>query len=156
MVDPKEDGINHINIYSKGKTPIGRFLSNFADCNVETEDGPFRTIEGYWYWLSASELYNDKSILEQLRTTNGWESKQLGRKLRAADWVKTPWFYEKILRAIATKVQTPWCVEQLIKTGQLPFFHYYVVNGKVAMPKDGLWMVQFIQEFRDELVRGSV
>jgi len=30
MINPEEDGITHINIYSKGKTDLGRMLSNFA------------------------------------------------------------------------------------------------------------------------------
>lgn len=28
--NPEEDGITHINIYSKGSTELGRLLSNFA------------------------------------------------------------------------------------------------------------------------------
>lgn len=40
------DGIDHINIYSKGKTTLGRMLSNFA-CTPFThpEDGKFASIE---------------------------------------------------------------------------------------------------------------
>lgn len=51
MIDYKKDGVDHINIYSKGKTSLGRFLSNFAQADIETEDGNFASIEGYWYWL---------------------------------------------------------------------------------------------------------
>ena len=39
MYKPKDDGITHINIYSQGKTQLGRFLSNFEPSPIETEDG---------------------------------------------------------------------------------------------------------------------
>lgn len=143
-MDPKQDGVTHINVYSKGLTELGRYLSNFSECNIQTEDGPFRTVEGYWYWLACQD--------ERLRSTDGWGSKKLGRDLRAPDWPKTPGFEQKILKAIALKLTNPWCVEHLIKSGTLPFFHYYVVDGKAVMPKDGLWMISFITEFRDELI----
>jgi hypothetical protein len=45
MIDYKKDGIDHINVYSKGKTPLSRFLSNFAEADLETEDGNFASIE---------------------------------------------------------------------------------------------------------------
>ena len=51
---PSTDGIDHINIYSKGKTSLGRWLSNFAKSPIETEDGHFDSIEGYWYWYWLS------------------------------------------------------------------------------------------------------
>lgn len=146
MIDPKEDGVSHINIYSKGSTALGRFLSNFSDCRIHTEDGYFRTIEGYWYWLAVGD--------DRLRKTSGWESKKLGRELMAPDWPKTEGFEQKIMKAIMIKMQTPWCVNQLIRSGTKPFYHYYVYGSKVVIVKDGLWMINLITEFRDELVKG--
>lgn len=146
MIHPLEDGVTHINIYSKGRTPLGRFLSNFSDCRIQTEDGYFRTIEGYWYWLSTKH--------EPLRDFPGWQCKQVGRKLRGEDWPKDPEFNGKIARAIMTKITTnQWCLNELIQSGTLPFFHYYVLDGgKVIMVKDGLWIINLITEFRNELV----
>ena len=51
---PAEDGITHVNVYSRGLTTLGRWLSNFAHCPIETEDGPFASIEGYWYGSAGS------------------------------------------------------------------------------------------------------
>lgn len=61
--------------------------------------------------------------------------------------------YEQIMKAIMIKMQTPWCVDQLIQSGTKPFYHYYVYGEKVVMVKDGLWMLSLMTEFRDELVR---
>lgn len=148
MIDPKDDGVSHINVYSKGATELGRYLSNFSDCYIETEHGSFRTVEGYWYWLACHD--------ERLRLTSGWESKQLGRELRAPDWPKIEGFEKNIMKAIMQKMMRPWCSAELAKTGTLPFYHYYVVKGRVVMPKDGLWMIDLIQQFRDELVRNGI
>ena len=152
MIDPKDDGVYHINVYSKGATEIGRFLSNFADCNVATENGNFRTVEGYWYWLSVE----NKILREKLRLTNGWESKTLGRKLRGKDWVDTPDFQEKILRAITTKVLSRPDMAQLMKESSLPFYHYYLYNDKVIAPNDGLWILTFLEHLRNELKEGII
>lgn len=147
MIDQKDDGISHINVYSKAQTELGRFLSNFSDCNVETEDGVFRTIEGYWYWLSCKD--------DRLRKTNGWESKKLGRKLRVPDWNKDPEFERKISYAITIKIlSSEWCKQKLIQSDTLPLFHYYCYGSKVIMVKEGLWMINLIDHIRSELKTG--
>lgn len=53
MFDCQKDGIDHINVYSKGKTALGRFLSNFAQVDLETKNGNFSSVEAYWYWLTC-------------------------------------------------------------------------------------------------------
>ena len=52
---PSADGVTHINVYTKGKTELGRMLSNLhsSDTNIEI-DGEvltFKTLEGFWYFL---------------------------------------------------------------------------------------------------------
>jgi hypothetical protein len=147
-MDPSTDGINHINVYSAGKTQLGRFLSNFSDCHVQTEDGYFRTIEGYWYWLSTNH--------EPLRNFPGWQCKKVGRSLGGKDWLDSVEFEGKICRAIAVKVLSDLPMKEALKQSTLPFFHYYVYNHKVIMVKDGLWIIRFIDHLRDELKRGLV
>lgn len=140
---PADDGKTHINIYSKGSTALGRFLSNFADCNVDTEDGPFRTIEGYWYWLSCGD--------EDLRTTNGWESKKLGREQRAEDWLKSRDFKDKIRKAIYIKIVSDRdMLDQFLKSN-LEFTHYYVYGTKVVDVPEAGWIIEFIDWLRTEL-----
>lgn len=149
MINPAEDGKTHINIYSKGATWLGRFLSNFADCHVDTDDGPFRTIEGYWYWLSTKN--------EDLRKTDGFASKKLGRELGGQDWSHDPNFEFKISKAILQKMnKSEECKKALIQSGIIPFYHYYVYKSKVVMPKDGLWMITLIDQYREYLLRGEL
>jgi len=52
MIIEGVDGVTHVNIYSKAKTELGRWLSNFAYAPIRiTGHGRFASIEAYWYWL---------------------------------------------------------------------------------------------------------
>lgn len=143
MIDPKEDGVTHINIYSKGNTALGRFLSNFADCHVKTEDGYFRTIEGYWYWLSTKH--------EPLRDFVGWQCKQVGKGLQPEDYPEIPNFKEKILKAIAAKILSDQFMLEQLKESTLPLKHYYLYGDKVVEPTEGKWIIEFIEYLRATL-----
>lgn len=140
MIDPNNDGIDHINIYSKGKTKLGQFLTNFAYSPIETEDGWFQSIEGYWYWLSCK---NDK-----LRDLYGWKAKVVGRELGGKDWMDDEDFKRKILAAIDVKLRhSPHYFNEL-RASQLPLKHYYVYGGKVVEPKDGKWILDHLSKFQ--------
>ena len=139
-MNPENDGIDHINVYSKGKTELGKFLSNFAYSLIETEDGLFSSIEGYWYWLG----HND----DRLRKLSGFEAKKLGRELGAPDWIDSEEFKEKIKKAITIKLNSNEAVELLDANSDLldlPLAHYYVYKGKVVEPKDGEWILEHLK-----------
>lgn len=143
-----DDGITHINIYSKGKTELGRFLSNFTRCPIETEDGPFVSIEGYWYWLSCKA--------EKLRTLSGYAAKAYGRLAGANDWGTSDEFKRKITDAIYAKLRTPEGVRILSENRDLlhlPFDHYYVYGNKINRPREGRWIIERIQEYTNKYYR---
>ena len=51
----EDDGVTHINVYSRGVTSLGRSLSNLAECNIEHQYfGHFRTLEGLWFYNCGS------------------------------------------------------------------------------------------------------
>ncbi len=51
-----EDGVNHINIMTGGKTPLGRFLSIYNDTSwVHPYFGVFRSLSGYNAYITAKE-----------------------------------------------------------------------------------------------------
>ena len=73
-LDPKEDGVSHINVWSRGTTDLGRDLSNFAHTPfVHPRYGPFQSVEGFWYWLSTGQ----KEI--KLRHLWGYLAKEEGK-----------------------------------------------------------------------------
>lgn len=156
-MNPEEDGINHINVYSKARTELGQFLSNFSDCYVDTEDGCFRTIEGYWYWLGLNEGIPRR---DKLFSTNGLDSKLLGRQLKAPEWGPKNFNFEferKIGYAITVKIlsNSDMC-QKLIESKGLPLFHYYVYGSRIIMVKEGLWMLRLMEQIRDELISGQI
>jgi hypothetical protein len=149
-LNPDEDGVTHVNIYSQGKTEIGRFLSNFAAVPFDTvEDGSFKSVEGYWYWLCTPET---ESRREELRWLSGFDAKKLGRELRADDWRRDAAFVKKITDAIEFKlVSNAGACDALADTGDLPLVHYYNYKGKVVEPKDGKWVIDWMYVLRDRV-----
>lgn len=139
---PSTDGIDHINIYSKGKTSLGRWLSNFAKSPIETEDGHFDSIEGYWYWLSSKD--------DTLRSLSGWEAKSYGRSIGARDWLDENAFKDKIKRAIRLKLDNnPERLNEL-KICNLPLTHYYVYNDKIVRVPKADWIIDFLESIKSE------
>ena len=152
---PFEDGIYHINIYSQGKTELGKMLSNFAKFPIQTADGNFLSVEGYWYYLSISE---NEPRREELRTVYGFEAKRLGKEIllqtnNGKNSRRDENFEEKILKAIWYKFRRN---AHLLKPeyNSLPFEHYYNYNGKVINVKHKyLWMIEGITKMRDALLK---
>lgn len=141
--NPAEDGITHVNAYSRSKSEIGRALSNFAHAPFTCEDGWFASIEAYWYWLGT-----DSPRRDDLRTTSGYRAKKLGRELGSPDWKSDPEFKRKICAAITAKFNAwPEMQELLRQYKTLPVVHYYYwesknpdVLPKVTVPSTGLWI----------------
>jgi CO dehydrogenase/acetyl-CoA synthase beta subunit len=127
MYLPEEDGITHINVYSKGKTPLGRALSNWTPLAsgkyIQTAHGPFLTIEGYWAWLGYI------NPPDSLRTATGWRAKQF--ILRRPEVIR-PHFEELIKDALWDKcegLEDP--IRKSFLENELPLAHYYVYGGRV-------------------------
>lgn len=146
------DGISHINIYSKGKTSLGRALSNFSSDYVDTTDGRFASIEGYWYWLSCPETYPYKNDFRRLV---GNEAKQRGREVGARDWLSAPHFKLKIYNAMLTKLILHDSILLEFLSNNLPFRHYYVMKDKVIEPVEGQWIIEMWEFLRKQLCSQS-
>lgn len=148
---PETDGVDHINIYSKGKTALGQVLSNFWMCEIQTEDGTFWSVEAYWAWLSVNELCNKRNDLRA--KMSGWSAKQMGHQLVTKYGKRfEPRFEEKIMGAIHYKInQFKPLIKPFIK--DLPFVHYYCWGNpgkdykKVDVTAKYQWMVDGIREY---------
>jgi len=152
MINPDLDGIDHINIYSKAKTEIGKILSNFYNFGFNCKDGRFCSVEAYWYWLGINECVEK----EQLRKVYGFEAKKLGEELKYHFGKRIePDFERKILIAIWKKVQ---CHKNIfIETNKLLFEHYYNYGGKIINVKNKyLWMFEGIEKMRNYLLKNII
>lgn len=146
------DGVDHINIYSSGKTQLGKCLSNFffAPFVVE-EDGCFSSIEGYWFWLLVPEGAPER---ENLRDLYGFNAKKLGQSLAGGDWprpLKLNEFKAKIKRSMRCKIEQNEVIKEMLIKSELPFYHYYVFNGKIIKPKGCKWICDEWENIRKEL-----
>lgn len=138
----ENDGIDHINIYSRGKTELGRMLSNFYEFNLIVSDGQFKSIEGYWYWLLAGKQ-KDREIL---RTLSGYNAKSIGRKIAEKDWPtqNLDLFKKLIFGACIVKLDSVPYLCRLLHETDLPFSHYYVSkNGYIIEEKRCDWLIGF-------------
>lgn len=145
-MNPETDGIDHINVYSKGSTNLGKRLSNFHWAPFELpDDGKFGTIEGYWYWLGCKD--------DRLRKIGGWQCKEIGRALGAPDWLDDQEFKNKICTAIRAKLDQNVDIKQEFIDSTLPFTHYYVYGNKVVNVPKAKWILDFLEELRKEYGR---
>lgn len=149
-IRPENDGIDHINIYSKGKTSLGRMLTNFSKFPIHTKDGDFMSVEGYWYWMSI-EPCEEREIL---RKCYGFKAKSIGRDILKTK--KPAWdddFEHKILLAIWYKFRRN--ANLITKENKdLPFYHYYNYGGKIVdVTEKYSWLVDGITKMRDYLVK---
>jgi hypothetical protein len=148
VIDPSEDGVTHINIYSKGRTELGRLLSNFAHTPTDTVDGRFESLEGYWYWL----LIGDGTEREELKKLHGFAAKKRGKELAKRDYTyeygEQIKFKEKFEAALFRKIEQHGELNRLFYESTLPFKHYYVYPNKIVEPYESQWILDYLEELR--------
>jgi hypothetical protein len=141
--DPKEEGITHINIYSKAQSPLGRYMSNFDRCHITISIGDFASIEGLIFYLG--------SFNEKLRDVSGANAKALGnivdRNIRLPEDV----FRRFVVEAMEHKVDANGHLRHLLETCDLPFTHYYVYGNKKVEVQGWDWQVQEWDKIRKRL-----
>lgn len=143
-IDPEMDGYGHINVYSKGKTQLGKLLSNFAATPFEIDGLEFASVESWWYWQGREE---DDA---KLRTLTGWLAKERGKRLPPNDPPTKP----ALKRIYLKKIHTHEAIHWQLRHSELPFEHYYVYFGK-AVGNKWLWTAKLWGEIRDEIKQSS-
>lgn len=144
-MSPETEGKNHYNIYSQSRTELGRFLSHFTHHPIETYDGEFNSMEGYWYWL--------KYMDDNLRMLSGYEAKQYGKELASKRMVvldpSTVKFQNAILAATSAKLFTmPGVLKLRLSQSNLPLIHAYTHQGKYTFQKSMDYIIAHINKLR--------
>jgi len=136
---PKNDGIDHINIYSQGQTKIGQLLSNFAHTPFRVPlMGTFQSVEGFWYYCLIGK--------KELKNLVGFEAKQFGKRhLKIKDTV------DSRLLEIAYRAKLRdnlYIIPKLLLMlhSKLQIAHYYVYGGKAVTPKEFQWIAELWKE----------
>lgn len=167
---PSDDGVTHINVYSNGKTELGRWLSNFSTSNTETEHGTFVSLEGFYHYLKVMRVYkvdeNDTELnttINRLKSAYGVTAKMLGAKLRKMvsrrgihlidkpDDAFNRTFEEALYaKMIGNEEMLMYYMDE--RSNGLPFVHYYNYEGKLIYKPYFDWIVDRINAV-DERVR---
>ncbi|WYN05134.1 hypothetical protein ISREJYDI_CDS0173 [Pseudomonas phage UNO-G1W1] len=143
---PERDGIDHINVYSKGATELGRLLTNFAHTPFEHPvRGRFESMEGYWYYVATGEQH------EELRHVHGAQAKALGKTFEK---VERENFEVAIRTGIRSKLIHNPKILCMLLDNELPLAHYYVFGSRVKHAGYE-WINEYYMEIREScLIRG--
>lgn len=136
---PDTDGVDHINIYSKGKTELGRLLTNFAHTPFQfLPYGRFQSMEGFWYYYLTGCKH------EHLKNLHGWKAKQQGKLLRDDRKDKEGLSEEDrtvLKEGIRWKLRHNLHIVHLLTNSDLPLTHYY------AYGREGNWRVHLQPQY---------
>jgi hypothetical protein len=152
--NPDDDGVTHVNVYSRGFTVLGKALSNWEplpnDQMIETPHGPFRTIEGYWAWLGFSEQDLTPSFDVHLRSLLGLAAKRL------IDDTGPRRFSEEQFRGFITEAMRSKLasfspsLRMTFYHSRLPFVHYYRTRDGIPIKGSCQWVMQVWERMRKE------
>jgi len=154
---PSLDGLEHINIYSKAHTELGRSLSNFANSPFKhTDYGMFMSVEAFWYWLKTDKKF------PYLKDLYGYHAKKEGKRMVDMVRSENPEYYDnlpntdafqnEIKTALRLKLkQNKDILTNLVST-DLPLLHYYYYgnsdNAKVHMVTQYDWITDELELLR--------
>ncbi len=152
-LDPNQDGKSHINIYSSGKTVLGRALSNFAHCRFTHDElGQFSGMEGLYYYLKTGKKH------ESFRRLAGYAAKKLGRSLPTVMMDKDE--FHRLLKIGCRCIYRDnpkihdLILDQVIenKGEVLPFTHYYTNGLTPVFPTGNDWVITEWTNIRNEAI----
>jgi len=149
--NPEHDGVDHINVYSRGRTPLGRALSNLEHIAINhPKYGFFASLEAFWYWVSTGMQHDD------LRRLYGATAKSAGIRYIPVKMDESH-FVNLIQDALRLKVaQNPKLREEL-KKSDLPLRHYFVYGNNppvVREQRKHMWQMQCLENIRAALKEG--
>lgn len=155
------DGVTHCNVYSKGRTGLGRALTNFAMTPFKHPVlGEFMSGEGLHYYLKVgieNKATGDVKRFDEFRSLWGVEAKKRGTELSRTHMVLNHDFdYHMRLGLIAKITQNPKLFKMFMEK-DWPLTHYYYYgdpesdNCKVVAPKNPGRLVTDLEEIREFL-----
>lgn len=159
-ITPLKDGITHINVYTKGKTELGRMLSNLYNSPTtivfQNDSLTFKSLEGYWYFLVYYFYSKEKDF--SFCSYSGFEAKQQGQKIVKENKIETRLitttedFLNLFKESLKLKVKQNKKILTLLTYSELPFFHYYFYgteeNPKIIYKDEYNWILDIFDEIR--------
>jgi hypothetical protein len=165
MTNPVEDGVTHINVYTKGATDLGRFLTNMSHTPFDYTDRHGTTfkllnVEQYWYYMKLKDLVQGADILQldSIFKLNGFQAKKFGQAMQKNynlhdSHVDLNQFRLDILRCIQAKILAYPEFARMLADSTLPFKHYYVYAGRVTELPQYDWILKGIVIIKEYLIK---
>lgn len=146
------DGITHINIHPKGKTPLGRLLTFFRNIPfIHPNYGPFYSMEGFKHYVQTGYKH------DKLRYVYGYNAKKLGKTYPSEMGNISNVDYElEIMLAHYEKIKQNIRLLQMVVDSDLPFDSYYTFgpNNILVDTRESDWLIYSMTEIRKALKQG--
>lgn len=127
MIDPNKDGISFINVYSKGRTNLGKQLTNMFPYSFMYDGIQFNSVEQAWHYYKFVNI--DTNVANHILTlTNPFECLKYARANKTeavVEYVKTSSFQSKMKDVINTRISSDNTLKTLLRNSWLPFEHFY-------------------------------
>jgi predicted NAD-dependent protein-ADP-ribosyltransferase YbiA (DUF1768 family) len=154
----QDDGKNHINVYSKSRSVLGRLLSNFAHTPIELNGLKFESIESWWYWMKMNNInkgglfpiFEDEQV-DAVRIKIGADAKSYFRSLYKSDSSDFSPSKEELKEAYKLKLDKHPNIKQMLIENKLPIDHYYVMFDKKVATEGTMWTAKLWEEIKNEL-----
>lgn len=93
---PKDEGLTHINSYSKSSLLCGKVLSNFAPIELNTPYGVFHNIESLWIYLRCGDnrLHDTYNPLDARKIGNIADRNYLCGKIEFESIIRDAIYYK--------------------------------------------------------------
>lgn len=154
---PENDGFDHINVYSKSRSKLGRMLSNFAHTPITIGENTFESIESWWYWMKMNNINKSalfptftEEQLSEVKAKIGKEAKEYFRSLYKNDSSPFNPTKEELKGAYLQKLVEHPEVEKMLFNNNLPIAHYYMMFNKKVSADSTMWTAQLWEEIKSD------
>ena len=154
---PENDGFDHINVYSKSRSKLGRMLSNFAHTPFTLKDIKFESMESWWYWTKMNNINKavlfpefSQEQLDEIRTLIGKEAKEYFRSIHKGDTSEFSPDKSELKEAYLQKLAEHPEIEKMLFENKLPIDHYYMMFNKRVNADSSMWTAKLWEEIKNE------
>lgn len=149
---PFFDGYDHINLWDRAKTPLGRALAMDSDLNFEVPGlGKFRSFYALWVYLTT------KNRSTAMCSAPAYKLRQMARERKDAGTYIEPENYRYVLMSALWNYVTAdkQLVDAIITSGEVPLVSYIEQNGMRQSHSQSKWWLLFVKMVRAQLIAGE-
>lgn len=158
-IEVQLDGLTHINIYSKGRTSLGRALTNMCLFTFEYNSLTFHSVEQAWHYFKFINI-NEVVAKAIMNMDDAYTIKKYAKPYNneaTALYVQSQEFRSLIKDVICTRLNSDNDLQLQLRNSHLPFEHYYsfgndITGYKVVDESDKYdWLIKIFTEYRTDL-----